>query len=122
MKFPNYRGVNILFENKTDFQGRFESLVETNLYRVAQEAINNSLKYAASSYVLVSVSHTEDLLSIMIDDNGNGFDVSAVEDSEKGLGMGLFFMKERVNYVNGRLFINSEKGQGTRITINIPIL
>ncbi len=115
-------GVNILFENKTDFQGRFESLVETNLYRVAQEAINNSLKYAASSYVLVSVSHTEDLLSIMIDDNGNGFDVSAVEDSEKGLGMGLFFMKERVNYVNGRLFINSEKGQGTRITINIPIL
>lgn len=115
-------GVNILFENKTNFQGRFESLVETNLYRVAQEAINNSLKYAQSTYVLVSVTHTEDLLSIMIDDNGKGFDVSAIEDSEKGLGMGLFFMKERVNYVNGRLFINSEKGQGTRITINIPIL
>lgn len=115
-------GVNILFENKTNFHGRFESLVETNLYRVAQEAINNSLKYAESTYVLVSVTHTEDLLSIMIDDNGKGFDVSAIEDSEKGLGMGLFFMKERVNYVNGRLFINSEKGQGTRITINIPIL
>jgi two-component system sensor histidine kinase DegS len=114
-------GKNIFFENKTDFQKRFDSLTETNLYRVAQEAVNNSLKYANSTFVLVSVSHTKDLLSIVIDDNGAGFDVDAVENSEKGLGMGLFFMKERVNYVDGRLFVNSTKGEGTRITINIPL-
>ncbi len=114
-------GKNILFENKTDFDGRFDSLTETNLYRVAQEAINNALKYAESTYVLIRVSHTKDLLSIVIDDNGGGFDTEVVEDSEKGLGMGLFFMKERVSYVNGRLFINSSKGRGTRITINIPL-
>jgi PAS domain S-box-containing protein len=114
-------GKNIFFENKTDFQNRFDSLTETNLYRVAQEAVNNSLKYANSTFVLVSVSHTKDLLSIVIDDNGAGFDVDAVEASEKGLGMGLFFMKERVKYVDGRLFVNSTKGEGTRITINIPL-
>ena len=114
-------GKNIFFENKTDFQERFDSLTETNLYRVAQEAVNNSLKYANSTFVLVSVSHTKDLLSIVIDDNGAGFDVDAVEASEKGLGMGLFFMKERVKYVDGRLFVNSTKGEGTRITINIPL-
>jgi len=114
-------GKNIFFENKTDFQKRFDSLTETNLYRVAQEAVNNSLKYANSTFVLVSVSHTKDLLSIVIDDNGAGFDVDAVEASEKGLGMGLFFMKERVKYVDGRLFVNSTKGEGTRITINIPL-
>ncbi|MGB2129556.1 MAG: ATP-binding protein [Flavicella sp.] len=114
-------GVNILFENKTNFNQRFDSLVETNLYRVAQEAINNSLKYANSTYVLVTVSHTKDMVSVLIDDNGEGFDVSKVQDSEKGLGMGLFFMKERINYVNGRLFIHSEIGEGTRVTINIPI-
>lgn len=114
-------GKNILFDNKSDFNERFDSLTETNLYRVAQEAINNALKYAESTYVLVSITHTKDLLSIMIDDNGNGFDTSVVTNSEKGLGMGLFFMRERVNYVNGRLFINSEKGKGTRITINIPL-
>jgi two-component system sensor histidine kinase DegS len=114
-------GKNIFFENKTDFQKRFDSLTETNLYRVAQEAVNNSLKYANSTFVLVSVSHTKDLLSIVIDDNGAGFDVDAVEASEKGLGMGLFFMKERVKYVNGRLFVNSTIGEGTRITINIPL-
>lgn len=114
-------GKNILFENKTDFDERFDSLTETNLYRVAQEAINNALKYADSTYVLITISHTTDLLSIVIDDNGNGFDINAIEKSEKGLGMGLFFMKERVNYVDGRLFINSSKGEGTRITINIPL-
>jgi two-component system sensor histidine kinase DegS len=114
-------GKNILFENKTDFNERFDSLIETNLYRVAQEATNNALKYADSTYVLVSVTHTKDLLSIMIDDNGNGFDTNQMINSEKGLGMGLFFMRERVNYVNGRLFINSTIGEGTRITINIPL-
>lgn len=114
-------GKNILFENKTDFNERFDSLTETNLYRVAQEATNNALKYADSTYVLVSVTHTKDLLSIMIDDNGNGFDTNQMINSEKGLGMGLFFMRERVNYVNGRLFINSTIGEGTRITINIPL-
>ncbi|MEI6866068.1 ATP-binding protein [Flavicella sp.] len=114
-------GKNILFENKSDFNDRFDSLTETNLYRVAQEAINNALKYAESTYVLVSITHTKNLLSIMIDDNGNGFETNVITNSEKGLGMGLFFMRERVNYVNGRLFINSTIGQGTRITINIPL-
>lgn len=114
-------GKNILFENKSEFDERFDSLTETNLYRVAQEAINNALKYAESTYVLVSISHTKNLLSIMIDDNGKGFDTNVITNSEKGLGMGLFFMRERVNYVNGRLFINSTIGQGTRITINIPL-
>lgn len=114
-------GKNILFENKTNFNERFDSLTETNLYRVAQEATNNALKYANSTYVLVTVTHTKNLLSIMIDDNGEGFDTEAITNSEKGLGMGLFFMRERVNYVNGRLFINSAIGEGTRITINIPL-
>lgn len=36
-------------------------------------------------------------------------------------GMGLFFMKERINYINGRIFINSEKNNGTRITINVNL-
>lgn len=114
-------GKNILFENKSNFDERFDSLTETNLYRVAQEATNNALKYAESSYVLVSVTHTANILSIVIDDNGVGFDTEEITSSEKGLGMGLFFMRERVNYVNGRLFIHSAIGEGTRITINIPL-
>ena len=113
-------GKNILFENKTGFNKRFDSLTETNLYRITQEAVNNSIKYAESTYILVSLNHSENLVSITIDDDGLGFDITKVKKDESH-GMGLYFMKERIKYIDGRLFINSSKGEGTRITINMSI-
>lgn len=120
-KLAGFTGKQLFFENKTDFKGRFDSLVETNLYRVVQEAVNNALKYAESNYILVSISHSEHLLSIVIDDDGEGFDPNIIESSSEGAGMGLFFMKERISYIDGRIFINSEKKKGTRITINVNV-
>ncbi|MCF7561001.1 type IV pili methyl-accepting chemotaxis transducer N-terminal domain-containing protein [Sabulilitoribacter multivorans] len=115
-------GKNIVFFNKTDFNKRLESLTEINIYRITQEAINNAIKYADSTHILVSLSHSEDLLSIVIDDNGKGFDTSKVKNIKNGDGgMGMTFMRERINYIEGRFFINSEIGKGTRITLNIPI-
>ncbi|MGI9531000.1 ATP-binding protein [Lutimonas sp.] len=114
-------GKNIVFENRTDFNGRFDSLVETNLYRVVQEAVNNALKYAESNYILISLSHSTDKVSIVIDDDGKGFDSGLVENNEKGSGLGLFFMRERISYINGRIFINSKRDEGTRITINVDL-
>ena len=111
----------VFFENRTDFNGRFDSLVETNLYRVVQEAVNNALKYAKSNYILIALSHSKDILSIIIDDDGIGFDMEKVGKTNKESGMGLFFMKERISYINGRVFINSVKERGTRITINIKL-
>jgi signal transduction histidine kinase len=116
-------GKEILFYNKTDFDRRLDSLIEINIYRLTQEAINNAIKYAESSHIIVQLSHSETLLSIIVDDNGKGFDVNSVDkkrDSESG--MGLLFMKERIQYINGRVFMNSIPGEGTRITFNIPIL
>ena len=54
-------------------------------------------------------------------DNGKGFDFNKVEHQKKSKSMGLVFMKERIKHINGRLFITSEKGHGTKVTINIPI-
>ncbi|MEO1449144.1 MAG: ATP-binding protein [Bacteroidota bacterium] len=120
-------GQTILFSNKTDFEARMDPVVETNLFRVAQEAINNAIKYAQSPFVLVTISHSDQLLSIVVDDNGKGFDVEKVEamveagQKTNGSGLGLSFMRERVGYVQGRLFINSVPGEGTRVTINVPL-
>lgn len=116
-------GQNILFENRTDFNGRFDSIVETNLYRITQEAVNNAIKYAQSDYILITLTHSPSLLSIVVDDNGKGFDMKASQQktADDGSGMGLAFMQERINYINGRLFIRSQPGEGTRITINIPM-
>jgi two-component system sensor histidine kinase DegS len=115
-------GKEILFYNKTDFNQRLDSLIEINIYRLTQEAINNAIKYAESSHIIVQLSHSETLLSIIVDDNGKGFDINSVDKKRNSeSGMGLLFMKERIQYINGRVFFKSIPGEGTRITFNIPI-
>lgn len=115
-------GKKIQFFNKTDFNSRLDSLVEINVYRITQEAINNAIKYADSSHILVSLSHSKNILSMVIDDDGKGFEPSKVKKVKNGDGgMGMTFMKERIKYIDGRLFLNSELGKGTRVTLNIPI-
>ena len=119
-KLSKLTGKNILFDNTSDFEGRFDSLTEINLYRITQEAVNNAIKYAESNFILVRINHSKHLLSISIEDNGKGFDIEKV-NQRKSEGMGLVFMEERIKYIAGRLFINSEIGEGTKITINAPI-
>jgi signal transduction histidine kinase len=115
-------GKNILFYNKSNFDQRLDSLIEINIYRLTQEAINNALKYADSSHIIVQLSHSNSILSITVDDNGKGFDIVEAEKKRNSeSGMGLLFMKERIQYINGRVFIHSIPDEGTRITFNIPI-
>ncbi len=114
-------GKTILFENRTEGNIRFDSLAETNIYRVTQEAVNNAIKYANANYILVTINFRDGILSVVVDDDGSGFDDSIMDQVPKNNsegGMGLFFMKERISYINGRLFINSVPGKGTRVTIN----
>jgi len=117
-----YTNKKIEFYNKTNFDLRLEALVEINIYRITQEAINNAIKYAESSHIIVSLSHSKSLLSITIDDNGIGFNPEGLNTDEKKTGgMGMVFMKERIKYINGRFFVDSSPQNGTRITLNIPI-
>nr|WP_315203628.1 ATP-binding protein [uncultured Flavobacterium sp.] len=122
LELSKLTGKNILFYNKTDFNSRLDSLIEINIYRLTQEAINNAIKYADSTHIIVQLSHSATLLSIIVDDNGKGFDINAVEKKRNSeSGMGMLFMKERIQYINGRVFFNSIPNEGTRITFNVPI-
>lgn len=115
-------GKNIVLYSKTNFNQRLDSLVEINIYRITQEAINNAIKYAESTHIIVTITHTEKMLSIVIDDNGKGFIPSKVEKKKNGDGgMGLTFMQERIKYINGRIFLNSEPNKGTKVTLNVPL-
>lgn len=121
-ELSNLTGKIIQIQNKTAFSLRLDSLVEINTYRITQEAINNAIKYADSQFILISIRHSKNLLSLTIDDDGKGFDMKKTGDNRRGDGgMGMTFMHERMNYINGRLFVNSELGKGTRVTLNIPI-
>lgn len=115
-------GKNIVLFNKNDFNIRLDSLSEINIYRITQEAINNAIKYAESDHIIVSLSSSKNMLSIVIDDNGKGFDPNKVKNVKTGDGgMGMTFMRERIKYIDGRLFLHSEPNKGTRVTLNVPI-
>lgn len=115
-------GKNIILLNKSEFNQRLPALSEINIYRITQEAVNNAIKYAQSTHIIVSISHSEQILSITIDDNGVGFAPDKLREVKKGDGsMGLTFMKERIKLINGRFFITSSPEEGTRITLNVPL-
>ena len=93
----------------------FSSEVHEELFRVATEALNNSLKHSGANSVLVKLQFLERGVLMIIEDNGRGFDVR----SNRLGGMGLSTMRERVERLGGMLEIGSEPGQGTRVSIKI---
>jgi len=91
---------------------------EIMIYRIIQELLNNALKYAKASQVLVSCSHNKDVFFITVEDNGVGFEVS---DSKNKNGMGLKNIKNRVDFLNGKLEIDSQINQGTSVYIELNV-
>lgn len=97
---------------------RFDNEIETVVYRVVQEAVFNAMKYAAVDTVDVNVRKDDIHLYVEVSDQGQGFDP---KDSPKGSGLGLYGMNERAELVNGHLNIETQKGKGTIVTLEVPI-
>ncbi|PBJ06665.1 sensor histidine kinase [Flavobacterium sp. ACN6] len=92
--------------------------LEIMIYRIIQELLNNSLKYAKASQILVSCSQNKDVFFITVEDNGVGFNVKHAEKRE---GMGLRNIKNRVAFLNGKLEIDSVINKGTSTYIELKI-
>ena len=86
------------------------------LYRIAQEALNNALKHARPSAVTVTVRAEDKNVVLEVIDDGQGFDSEAVSD--KG-GLGLVSMRERAEKLGGTLTITSTPGEGTKVRVSI---
>jgi signal transduction histidine kinase len=89
-------------------------VVGMNCYRTIQEAINNAIKYAEATEVVIEVKKMEDKIQIAIRDNGIGFDIHTVEK-----GNGLRNIQKRVEDIGGVLAITSSYKQGTIVTITL---
>ena len=96
---------------------RIDSNKETVLYRVIQECVNNVLKHAAATRLDISLIKDSDGISITIEDNGKGFDSSAMDSFN---GIGLKNMISRINYLKGNIDFDSKTGKGTLVAIHIP--
>jgi two-component system CheB/CheR fusion protein len=90
--------------------------VATSLYRIAQEALRNVSKHAGQTHARVSLTGMPDGVQLQIADFGHGFDV---QDERPGLG--LLSMEERARHIGAGLDINSALGEGTRVTITVPL-
>jgi signal transduction histidine kinase len=91
--------------------------IESTVYRLVQEGINNVVKHAKAEKLQVEVVETDGSVLLTIRDDGGGF-----ETSRPGAGFGLVGMRERVELVDGRLVIDSTPGRGTVVRAEIPAL
>jgi PAS domain S-box-containing protein len=113
-------------ETAADFQAikigkeRFDVNVETHLYRIAQEALNNINKHARAENVTVMLEKRKRELILIVEDDGQGFDPAKVQRPRKsGRGLGLIGMQERATLIGGELDIESSNN-GTTIYVRVP--
>jgi PAS domain S-box-containing protein len=85
--------------------------VQIALYRIAQEALNNATKHARASHVAITLQYRSDSTQMMVQDDGRGFDLSAIKPEN----MGVRIMRERAESIGGILDVSSQPGKGTRV-------
>ncbi|MBO9684710.1 MAG: sensor histidine kinase, partial [Flavisolibacter sp.] len=88
------------------------------VYRIVQELINNTMKHAAATNSIVQLSKTDDKLTITVEDDGKGFDTACLDMAK---GIGWTNIKNRVEFLKGKLDIHSHTGKGTSVLIELNI-
>lgn len=119
------RSSNMEIEFRSEGKEReLNSVSSVTLYRIIQEACNNAIRHSMGRKILVSISFSEESVKTTIADNGVGFVLQDVEKHAKENSrhsFGLPIMKERVRLLSGSLFVDTKPGEGTKITVIIPI-
>ena len=114
----------IIFETNLDAVGELypdaSKDMEVNLYRIVQENVNNILKHSEAKHARVEFQRTDGRLSVVIRDDGKGFDPATVHSAASTAGLGLTGMAERVRILSGTYVVDSRPGTGTTVTIVIP--
>jgi signal transduction histidine kinase len=96
--------------------------VETAVFRATQEAITNIARHARASTALIEIAVVSGELVVAIEDDGEGFDVESVRaPSASGRGLGLLGLRERMELVGGSVDVDSSPGDGTRVTLRLPL-
>lgn len=96
---------------------RIDGTVETVLYRVIQECVNNALKHSGANHLDISIIKDNDGIAATIEDNGKGFDIAQAEQAG---GISLKNTALRIKYLQGTIDFHSTPGSGTVVAIHIP--
>ncbi len=100
----------------SELEGRLPLEIEETLYRISQEALHNVVKHAAARQVRLEIRHVGDGVRLRIEDDGKGFDPTAVPDGH----LGIAGMRARAAKIDATLVCRSEPGRGTTIEVLVP--
>ena len=119
-KFSQQSGINARLVIGDDAEMKFTPVVEIQLLRIIQEALANIRKHSGASRAWVRLEADEAGAVITVEDDGQGFDPSRIwQDRQEHFG--LQTMRERVESVGGVLQVSTQPGQGTRLTVQLPL-
>ncbi len=107
-----------LVQDGVEFAPLLTNAVQEELYHIAQEALNNTLKHSRARHVVVSLHYGKHTTRLQVRDDGVGF---ALQEAVEAGGLGLRGMRERVQHINGCLTITSAPDEGATITVEAPV-
>lgn len=115
-------GIAVLTDTGGCADRRLPSAIETALFRIAQEALTNVLRHSRANQASVSLRCPEGgPLVLVVEDDGRGFDLVAVQNDRDRPALGLAGMRERAEIVGGELIIATAPGRGTHIEVRVPL-
>lgn len=116
-KINKSKGIQITFQSNL-FGTRFDENLEVVLYRAVCELINNALKHSKASFVKLNITMHEQIIDVLYDDDGIGFDVDHALE-EKVSGMGLQNIISRIKSINGYIHFDSFADKGLKVFISV---
>jgi PAS domain S-box-containing protein len=120
-EWSNHSGVEAQFHTSGLDKERLSPETGTNLYRIMQEALNNTMKYAQARHVDVLLERRDNQVVLILEDDGVGFNPEKEASADGDKGMGLIGMRERAALVGGTLQIESKPKAGTTIFARVPV-
>ncbi len=118
----NSRRARLSINVESFLEERLPANLEATVYRLVQEALTNVTRHSEAQNVRIRITRDErGMLRCVVDDDGKGFDVTAVLGGRRPKGLGLTGMRERLGAVGGALQIDSAPGRGTELTMTIPL-
>jgi PAS domain S-box-containing protein len=121
LEWSKYSRIEADFHTPSRRQRRLIPEIEINLYRIAQEALNNVLKHSKATKVTVTLEFNKQEVVLAVEDNGIGFNPDVKMKSTKRKRLGLSGMRERAALAGGTLAVESTRGKGTTVIARIPI-
>jgi signal transduction histidine kinase len=115
--------LNLVLTVEAEFE-RLSHGAEVAIFAVIQEAVNNAKKYAQAAQIniILQLDESGDTLTVLVKDNGKGFDVHAVKARYEERGsLGMINMQERTSAINGTFTLHSEVGHGAEVVLSLPL-